>query len=309
MEITDLQTNETSVTFAVLDDSGTLLNVTNVTSISGFSMMVAQEQPGDFWLQVARLESDANVNITLRCWVLVYIMASPIPSSYPLQILGLFVLAFLYSFYKLVTTRPIGFNGKTQWKNSRGPVSIILLLILGVACFFPLTQAYLHHDFIPRYTPQVSHETYSFVMNESSPSWSLELADVYPNADTIITFKIHDFRASACPILVRVSNVPQQELMLGAANNELRWWLSLTVQTNQSTTLTFQRIDTDSELFFAVETSYSIFVARVDPLAPSLIALIGCGFSVLAIGLGIRIDWNYRKESHREESYDPVPIQ
>jgi hypothetical protein len=309
MEITDLQTNETSVTLAVLDDSGTLLNVTNVTSISGFSIIVAKEQSGDLWLQMARQESDATVNITLRCWAIVYILTSPIAPFFPWPILGLFVIVFLYLFYKLVRTKSIGFSGHTQWKTGRGPITIILLLILGVACFFPLTQGFLHRDFIPWYTPQVSHETYSFAMNNSSPSWSLELADVYPEAETSISFKIHDFSASVYPILVRVSGVPQQELILGAADNEERWWFSFTVQTNQSTTLTFQRIDADSELTFAVETSYSIYVARVDLLGPSLLAFIGCGFSVLAIWLGIQIDLGFRKERHREESYDTVPIQ
>jgi hypothetical protein len=309
LEITNLQTNETPVTLSVFEGSVTLLNVTNVTSMFGFSMTVPHEHLGNFWLQLSRLESDANLNITLRCWVLTVTGPDIVSIAYPWQIAVLFVLAFLYSFYKMVTTRTFGFSGKAQRRTKRGTVLVILLLVFGVSCFFPLTRGYLHHDFIPQYTPQGSHETHSFVLNDASPSMSLELADVHPEAETSISFKVHDISISAYPILVRVSDGSQQELVLGVITNEERWWLSFTVQTNRSTTLTFLRIGTDTELELAIETSYGIYVPRVDPLIPNLLALIGCGSTVVAIGLALRIDWNYRKEGYREESYDAVPIQ
>ena len=72
------------------------------------------------------------------------------------------------------------------------------------------------------------------------------------------------------------------------------------MQTNHSITLTFQRIDTDLELEFTVEASYTIYTIRTNPLIPTSLALTGLGLWVLVIGLALGLDWNNSKENRRE---------
>jgi hypothetical protein len=307
MEVSSLHTNDTPVRLSILGESGALLNATNVTSVSGFSIIAARGQSDDFWLQVERLQSDASINITLKFWGV--ILPPAIDIVYPWGLLVYSIPAFLYSFYNLGKMILNGLNGKAHWKFGRGPASITLLLILGVACFIPLTYGNQRAYFIPVYTEQVSHEAYTLILNESFPSDSIELIDVYPEAVYGTTFRVYNFSVSNYPILISSSDMSEENITLGRVENEGSWWFLLTVRENNSFTLTFQRIDTDLEMGFTVETKYGIYVARFDPFVPNLLALIGCGFSVLAIGLGIRIDLNYRKESYREESYDAVPIQ
>ncbi|MFW9957971.1 MAG: hypothetical protein ACFFCT_07870, partial [Candidatus Odinarchaeota archaeon] len=131
MEVGSLHTNDTPVKLSVRGENGILLNVTNVTSVSGFSMIAARGESGDFWLQVERLHADASVNITLRFWATI-----PPPMvaivAYPWFLVVFSIPAFLYSFYNLGKMALIGPTRKAQWKFGRGPVSIILLLILGV---------------------------------------------------------------------------------------------------------------------------------------------------------------------------------
>jgi hypothetical protein len=312
MEIGSLHTNDTPVKLSILGENGILLNVTNVTSISGFSMIAARGESGDFWLQVERLQADANVNITLRFWgtILPPVIDSLLVAvMYPWFLAIISIPAFLYSFYNLGKMALVGPTRKVQWKFGRGPASIILLLILGVACFVPYTQGTMHGYFLPTYTQQVSYESHSLALNESSPSYFIEFTDVYPEAVYGTTFRIYNFSISNYPISVRAPDESEENVTLGKAEDEESWWLSLAVQTNDSFTLTFQRVGTDSELGFSVETKYGIYVARFDSFIPNLLVLIGCGFSILAIGLGILTDLNYRKESHREESYDPAAIQ
>ena len=165
MEIASLQTNNTPVALSVSDESGILLNVTNVTSVSGFSMIVARIQYHDLWLELARLESDANVTITLSFWSTVWINGLVF---YPLEVVLIPVLLLAYSLYRLARMALIGISDKSQWKTGRGPASIILLLILGAACITPLTQGNLRSDFIPMPAPQVSRENHSLTLNESS---------------------------------------------------------------------------------------------------------------------------------------------
>ena len=310
MEIVSLQTNNTPVALSVSDESGTLLNVTNVTSVSGFSMTVARIQYHDLWLELARLESDANVTITLCFWSTVWILDFVF---YPLELVLIPVLLLVYSLYRLARMALIGFSGKRQWKTGRGPASIIVLLILGVACITPLIQGSLHSDFIPMPASQVSRENHALTLNESSSSYSLELADVYPEAAYDIAFKVYNFSTFAYPFSIRISDASEQETTFGVVDNEGHWWLSLTVQTNHSITLTFQRIDTDLELEFTVEASYTIYTIRTNPLIPTSLALTGFGLWALAIGLALGSDWYNWKENHRERLNDstqsPLPAE
>jgi hypothetical protein len=308
IEVGSLHTNDTPVKLSIRGENGILLNVTNVTLISGFSMIAARGVPGDFWLQVERLQADASVNITLRFWGTIL----P-PVVDPLLLVVIYpwylILAFLYSFYKLGRMALVGPTRKVQWKFGRGPASIILLLILGVACLTPYTQGNLHGYFIPTYTHQVSYESYSLALNESSPSYSTEFADVYSEDIYGTTFRICNFSISNYPISVRAPDISEENVTLGKAEDEWSWWLLLAVQSNRSFTLTFQRVDTDSELGFSVEANYGIYVVRSDPSVPDLLALIGCSFCLIAIGLGLRLDWSYKRENQREAVSDPVPIR
>jgi hypothetical protein len=312
MEVGSLHTNDTPVKLSIRGENGILLNVTNVTSISGFSMIAARGVSGDFWLQVERLQADVSVNITLRFWG-----AIPPPPIDPLLLVVIYpwflavisILAFLYSFYRLGKMALVGPTRKVQWKFGRGPASIILLLILGVACLVPYAQGTMHGYFIPTYTQQVSYESYSLALNESSPSYSTEFTDVYSEDIYGTTFRIYNFSISDYPISVRGPDESEENVTLGKAEDEESWWLLLAVQANRSFTLTFQRVDTDAELGFSVEAKYGIYVVRSDPFAPDLLVLIGCSFCLIAIGLGLQLDWNYERENRREAVSHPVPIR
>jgi hypothetical protein len=308
MEVGSLHTNDTPVKLSILGENGILLNVINVTSVSGFSMVAARGESGDFWLQVERLQADASVNITLRFWG---IIPPPMVAiiAYPWYLVVFSIPAFLYSFYNLVKMALIGPTRKAQWKFGRGPASIILLLTLGVACFGPYVQGHMHGYFSPTYTQQVSYESYSLALNESSPSYPIEFTDVYPEAVYGTTFRIYNFSISDYPISIRAPDESEENVTLGKAEDEESWWLSLAVPVNGSFTLIFQRVGTDSELGFSVEAKYGIYVVRSDPLVPNLLALIGCSFCVIAIFLGLRLDSNYKKESQREAVSDPVPTR
>ena len=309
IEICSLHTNDTPVTLSVLGESGILLNITNVTSISGFSMIAAREQSGDFWLQVVRLQSDAYVNITLKYWKTI---PPPLISRiFPWHLIVMFALsvpAFLYSFYSLGIITLIGLRGKAQWKFGRGPASIIILIVLGVACCIPQTQGNLHGYFLPVYTQQVLHENYSLTLNESSPSWSLELAVVDHEAVYGTTFKIYNFSESAYPISVVAPDVTQENIVLGKVEDTDSWWFSFTIQINDTSTLKFQRTDTDLELGFSIETKYSTYGVRIDPFLPNLLIFFGFLLWIPAIALAIQLECTFGKKSHRNESDDQLLI-
>jgi len=307
MEITSLDTNDTPVALSVLDESGILLNVTNVSSVSGFSMIAVREQSGDFWLQVVRLQSDASVNITLKYWKTI-----PPPTFsivFPWHLIAMFTIsvpAFIYSFYNLGKITLIGLRGKSQWKFGRGPASIIILLTLAVACSFPLIHGNLHGDFLSMRTTQVLHEKYFFTLNESCSSLSLELADVNPEVVFGTSFRIYNLSTNAYPITVVAPEVSEENITLGKVEDEESWWFSPAIQDNDSFTLIFQRSDTDIDLEFTVETKYSIDVVGLDPFVPNLLTFFGYLLWILAIVLAIQLDCAYGEKSHRNEINDPL---
>ena len=298
IEIVHLSTNSTPVSIHVLDGTGTLLNATNMTSLSGFSLTVARTGFREFWLEVVRQHSDANINITLRGWWLapppaidVIAVSSPVPL--------VLALASLYSFYKLVRI--------AQYEARRGPATIILLLILGATLIMPLVRSIRSHDFDPTYDLQTSHEHYSLSLNESQLSLSSNLAELSPEGTSWVLFKAHNFSASTYPFLVRVTDEFEHEIIIENVNSSGFWWLSFAESMNRSTLLTFERIDTDIELQFTIEASYRILVEGADPFIPTVLALIGTSFSILAMGLAVHLDWSYDKRSRREALHSSVP--
>jgi hypothetical protein len=300
IEIVHLSTNSTPVSLHVLDGTGTLLNVTNMTSLSGFSLTVARTGFREFWLEVVRQHSDANISITLRGWRLV-----PPPTFDVVAILSpiplVAVLAFLYSFYKLVRI--------TQYEARRGPATIILLLILGATLIMPLVQSTKSHDFEPTYDLQTSHEHYLLSLNESQLSSSSSLGELSPEGTSWVLLKAHNFSASNYPFLVRVTDEFEHEIILENVNSSGLWWLSFAESTNRSTLLTFERIDTDIELQFTIEASYRILVEGADPFIPTVLALIGTSLSILAIGLAVRLDWSYSRRSSRVTLHSSISVK
>ena len=283
LEILYLSTNSTPVSLHVLDGTGTLLNATNVTSLSGFSLTVERTGYGDFWLEAVRQYSDANINITLRGWGLLPPPAIDMIVISPLVPLAI-TLASLYSFYRLVKI--------AQYEARRGPTAIILLLILGAILAMPLVRGIRSLDFNPTYELQTSREHYLLSLNESQPSSSSDLTELSPNGTSWVSFKAQNFSTNTYPFLIRVTDEFEHEIMLENVDSSGLWWISFTESMNPSTLLTFERIDTDLELHFTIEASYRILVEGADPFIPIVLSLIGTSCSILAIGLAVRLDWD-----------------
>lgn len=300
IEIAHLSTNNTPVSLSVLDGTWTLLNATNVTSISGFSLIVTRAGSGPFWLEIGRLQSDVNVSITLRGWGVIP------PPTIDFTVIALlppvvFWFALLYSFYKLASI--------VRWGTCRGPAAIILLLFLGAAFVIPLVRGTRSHHFDPTYDLQASHEHYSLSLNESQPSVSSDLVELSPEGTSWVVFRAHNFSASAYPFLTRVTDESEQEIAFENVSQQGSWWLSFAESANRSTLLTFERISTDLEIQFTIEASYRILVEGADPFIPTVLALLGASFSILAIGLAVLLDWNYSKRSSRVTIQSSMPVK
>jgi len=289
IEIRYLQTNNTPVALSIFNENETRLNVTSITSISEVSMIASRENSGAFWLQVERLQSGASIYITLKFWRVIPPPTFSVLSIWPSLVIC--IPAFLYSLLSLLKLAILRPNKKAYWKFARGPSTIIILLILGVACFIPKMYGDRHGYFVPIYTEQVSYTNYYLSLNETSPSQSVKLSDVYPDAVYGTSFRLYNFSVSTYPLSILVQGMSTGNFTLGHVENDRSWSFSLKVQENNSITMIFQRIHADMDITFTAERNYGMYITRASPIIPNLLVFLGSLLLLVAVVLAIQLDF------------------
>ncbi|TET08736.1 MAG: hypothetical protein E3J86_10120 [Candidatus Thorarchaeota archaeon] len=292
IEIERLQTNNTRVGLVVRGPTRTDFNATNVTSLTGFSVARTVFED-DWWVEIVRQESDVNVSIDLRYWIPLIRppVADPI-LPYPLILGGLLSLFAIIRL--IIASSRLG----SDWKMFLSPPAIIILFIIGTQLIIPLWQGSTNDDFIPLSTSTtLPSNNYLFVLNETSPSASIDLSGLYPSEGSNVQFRVVSINSTKHPFLVSVVNTGEHNLTIEMESQSANWWLSFLPNSNSSIIFAIQRLDSNLNCSFAVETRYTILTARQEILVPAQYATLGVGLFVIGVVLAILTDWKTKGDS------------
>jgi hypothetical protein len=209
----------------------------------------------------------------------------------PIQNLSFLIVGLGMSFYSLyLLFKSYGVITSAKKKGVRFS-AIVMLLLLGTLLCYPLLYGIQKGEFTPRST-LVSHPvgTYQFSLNSTHPTSSLNLSLLYPGGELPVYFKIHSMNSSDYPLQLAVITDNTYNLTLEEVSNDTDWCLRIPFDENSSSVVTFERIDTDLDVEFIVDTQIQALVPREDIVIPAIFGILGISAIIGGLFLAHRLN-------------------
>ena len=284
--ISSLHSNNTPVTLVVRGPAHVQFNVTNVTSLEGCHIVVGTGV-SDSWVEVMRQGLDANITITVFYETIITATTAPLPPAFnPTAVWG-WILS-VYALLLLVFTTA---RSRVPHRVRFGLVIAFVLVLVGTSCCYPLVRGNIQHDFDPVYTlVNPPDEQFSFPLNETHPSSSLNLSSLLSGDGIVVKCHVHSITSSSYPIILAVSNEDSFTLVLEEECQDGGWWFSIPVTTNPSMLFNFTRANSDAEVALRVGITYRTLLPRQDITLPADLCAIGIVVMVLGVGVTVMVD-------------------
>ncbi len=284
--ISSLHTNNTSVNIVVWHQDQVVFNVTNVQEIIDFDIEFPVSGSYMWRLEIVRQDGDVSIDLTTYQWAI----AIAYVKNPPLQLLAMTTGTgiTLYALYLLFKS----YRGLTSYE-ARGAkfLAIVVLLLIGTVFCHPLIKGILGGDFIPVYTVEtLPDETYQFVLNETHPTSLLNLSSLYPQGQSSVSIKIHSMTSSQYPFQLSVITSNTFSLTLEEESDNNDWWITIPLDVNSPSVVSFERIDTDLNGAFNVEIQYQIRTPREDIIMPAIFGAFGLIAIIGGLSLANRLD-------------------
>ncbi len=145
-------------------------------------------------------------------------------------------------------------------------------------------------------------EEFSFLLNETHPSSSLNLSSLFSGDGTVLKYKVHTIISDNYPIKLAISNDDEFTLVLEEECQNSDWWFPISVTSKQSVLFNFHRVDGDAEVILRVGITYSTLLPREDITLPADLCAIG--IAVMAFGLGLTVMVDRYSSSESSSSRD-----
>ena len=291
--ISFLQTNDTPVNIVVRDQNLVIFNTTNIKALSDYYIEIPRaELENNWWLEIVRQDADAFVIVTTHYWIIN--VPTVMPAPLPIWVIPVGSGLVIYAIYLMFNTH-LGIT--SDKKKGAKLLAVVLLLLIGSLFCYPLAEGTLDGDFTPVNTlTSLPDETYQFALNGTHPTSSLNLSLLYPEGESSVSFNIHSMTSSDYPVQLSVITDNTYNLTLEEASNTGDWWITVPTDSNSTSIVRFERIDTDLDIEIKVETEYRILVPREDITIPAVLGILGVSAIIIGIYFATRIDRYYDDE-------------
>ncbi len=285
--ISSLQTNDSPVNIVVRDQNQVIFNATNIKVISDYYIEIPRSGlEYNWWIEIVRQDTDVSVDITTHFWASVVPIVMPLAP--PIWAIPLGIGLVIYAIYLMFNT----YLGITSDKMKGAKfLVVVLLLLLGSLFCYPLTKGAIDGDFIPVSTlTSLPDETYQFTLNGTHPNSSIDLSLLYPEEVSSVSFNIHSMISSEYPLQLSIIVDNTYNLTLEEESNTGDWLIIIPTNSNSTSIVSFERIDTDLDIEISVETEYRILVLRQNIAIPAILGILGVNAIVIGIYFATRID-------------------
>ena len=290
--ISSLLTNDTPVSIVVRHQDQVVFNATNIQEISDYAIEIPISSPYMWQLEVVRQDADVSIDLTTyhRAIAAFYVM----PASYlSFAIAGIGIA--LYALYLMFNS----YRGITSDEEKAAKyLAIVVLLLLGTLFCYPLANGIHGGDFTPITTfTSLPDETYQFSLNGTHPTSSLNLSLFYPEGESSVSINIHSMTSSDYPLQLSVITNDTYTLTLENASNAGDWWITIPIDDSSTSIVSFERIDTDLDVEFRIETQYRTLAPREDITIPAIFGILGLSAIIGGLFIAYRIGKEYPDET------------
>ena len=308
VQLFELRTNGTYVSILALSLSETYLHLRNVSEIVGVPVVIDRPSVNEWWINVTWQGQDVAISLEIREW---HIKPPPVDISVSLiaSNIGVLLLSFglsVYAGHRLILIEGNcrrqsrdEMRAQVRWSRRRGPLAVVLLILLCASLFAPFLRGYTAQDYrLIKQTEIVSDQLHSVFLNESHSEASFNLTIPYSSDTGIYAMRVHSMTHGGTPVLLSISHGLQEEQMvLASATIDGQWWLSFPVNDTLTHTLSLDRIENDVEIQFFVEVSRDVYLPRVDPLPALAVASLG----ILPLCYALLLAWKLDSQLKTEE--------
>lgn len=292
VKIDYLETNSTPIDiFGYSESNQSIIQIHDVTQLVNESLVIDTQVREKWFLNITKQSVSVEVSLTIRTRRL---LAIDIMVGYPLSPFLLFVITLIYAIRELYKLdRDCGTQiGRKLWDKNRGPLLIILLMIIGGGMLTPFIAGYINGDFELVEHDETTERSFSFSLNESVDSIRLDLIE-----GNTYRFEIQSFtpQNSSLGFILHRSEKVQQ---LGWVNltEPILWGIEIHHADNSILALELVRIDNEVNIEVALEIQRIWLAPEVDIMIPVVLMVTGCILGVYAFVITRRIHYALRQD-------------